>query len=84
MRFTLPNTGPERNGTQDNKHHHEEDEDEQDDNSIKAKAQSGPPTNLSVKPEQAQIPEFFSEKGRDTISAQNYTQRMDDLVGKSN
>jgi len=40
-------------------------------------------TRFSFKVEQNKIPEFFGEKGKDTISAMDYITRVDDLTANN-
>ncbi len=40
-------------------------------------------TKFSFKVEQNKIPEFFGEKGKDTISAMDYITRVDDLTANN-
>jgi len=45
---------------------------------------SGAQTTLTFKVEQSKVPEFFGQRGKDTISAIVFIRRIDDLVRTNN
>ncbi len=47
---------------------------------VQQQAQAGTQTTLAFRVEQSKIPEFFSQKSKDTILVLNFIHRIDDLA----